>query len=482
MILIGGAAATALQGRGALQDIEQLDLFKSVVKWSKSVRRVKDIVPTMERAFKEAQSGTPGPVFVEIPIDVLYPEQVVRDLYKVPTGKSLTSKMIARYLKWHVNRLFAGASEQVVSGKIKPDIPQYAASKVTQVAQKLQEAQRPVFLIGAQAVLDVENVEALATAVEKIGAPVYLSSMARGLLGKNHPLQMRHKRRNALKDADFVLLAGVPVDFRLEYGNHIRGRSCYVSINLSQVDLKKNRRPNIGVLGSPSQFLRDLAAQMPEGERWSDWKASLREMQAARETEIQQTALQRVDRVNPLHLCQQVEQLSSAETIFVADGGDFVGTASYIVQPPGPLTWLDPGPFGTLGVGAGFALGAKLVRPDANVWIIYGDGSVGYSLAEFDTFVRHNIPVIALVGNDAGWTQIARDQVVFFNDLVATELTDTDYHAAAVGFGGAGVKVDDPELVPEVLQEALDTAVSGQPILINALIGKTDFRKGSLSV
>lgn len=482
VVLIGGAAATALQGRGALQDIEQLALFKSVVKWSKSVRRVKDIVPTMERAFKEAQSGVPGPVFVEIPIDVLYQEEVVRDLYKAPAGKSLMSKLVARYLKWHVNRLFAGASAQVVSGKIKPEFPHYSASKVTQVAQKLLASEKPVFLIGAQAMLDVPHVEALAAALDKIGVPVYLSSMARGLLGKDHPLQMRHKRRNALREADFVLLAGVPVDFRLDYGNHIRGRSFYVSVNLSKVDLKKNRRPNLGVLGSPSHFLRDLAAQMPAGDRWGEWKAALQEMQAAREAEIQRTALQRVDRVNPLYLCQQVEQLSNAETIFVADGGDFVGTASYIVQPPGPLTWLDPGPFGTLGVGAGFALGAKLVRPDANVWIIYGDGSVGYSLAEFDTFARHNIPVIALVGNDAGWTQIAREQVVFFNDPVATELVDADYHAAAVGFGGAGLKVDDPELVPEVLEQALNTAVSGKPILINALIGKTDFRKGSLSV
>ena len=482
MILIGGAAATALQGRGALQDIEQLDLFKSVVKWSKSVRRVKDIVPTMGRAFKEAQSGVPGPVFVEIPIDVLYNEAVVREQYKLPAGKSLGSKIVGRYLKWHVNRLFAGASEQVVSGKIKPDIPQYAASKVTQVARKLQEAQKPVFLIGAQAMLDVPHVQELATALEKIGVPVYLSSMARGLLGKNHPLQMRHKRRDALKEADFVLLAGVPVDFRLDYGNHIRGRSFYVSVNLSKVDLKKNREPNLGVLGAPSQFLRDLAAQMPEGERWADWKATLREAQDAREAEIQETALQRVERLNPLYLCQEVEKLSNEKTIFVADGGDFVGTAAYIVQPPGPLTWLDPGPFGTLGVGAGFALGAKLVRPDANVWIIYGDGSVGYSLAEFDTFVRHNIPVIALVGNDAGWTQIAREQVVFFQDRVATELVDTDYHVAAIGFGGAGVKVEDPELVPEVLQDALNTAVNAQPILINAMIGSTDFRKGSLSV
>ena len=127
-------------------------------------------------------------------------------------------------------------------------------------------------------------------------------------------------------------------------------------------------------------------------------------------------------------------------------------------------------------------MGAKLVRPDANVWIIYGDGSVGYTLSEFDTFVRHNVPVIALVGNDAGWTQIAREQVEIFEDLVATELAHTDYHAAAMGFGGSGYKVDDPELVPEVLSQAKEDAANGRTVLINALIGKTDFRKGSISM
>lgn len=482
VILLGGAAATALQGRGALQDIDQLSLFKSVVKWSKSVRRVKEIVPTIERAFKEAKSGVPGPVFVELPIDTLYAESLVRSLYNIPPGKSIGSKIISRYLNRHVNRLFAGAGEQVVAGKIVPHIPQPAAAKIDQVAHKLIEAKRPVFLVGAQTVLDVEQVHALATAVAKINAPVFLSSMARGLLGKNHPLHIRHQRRNALKEADFVLLAGVPVDFRLDYGNQIRRGAFTVSANLSKVDLKKNRRPDIGVLGDPGLFLRELARRIPDGERWTGWKATLRERHEARDAQIKKMALEPSSRINPLYLCREMEKLGDAETILVADGGDFVGTASYIVQPPGPLTWLDPGPFGTLGVGAGFALGAKLVRPQATVWILYGDGSVGYSLAEFDTFARHHVPVIALVGNDAGWSQIAREQIEIFNDPVATELVDTDYHAAAIGFGGAGFKVSDPELVPEMLRRARDTAVNGQPVLLNALIGKSDFRKGSISM
>ena len=218
--------------------------------------------------------------------------------------------------------------------------------------------------------------------------------MARGLLGKGHPLQMRHKRRKALKEADFVLLAGVPCDFRLDYGRHFRRSAFYVSANRSRRDLTKNRRPNIGVLGDPGRFLKALAAQCPPGEHWTIWRGTLRQRDDERSAEIQQQSGEPADPINPLFLCSELEKTLRPDTVLVADGGDFVATASYLVSPPGPLTWLDPGAFGTLGVGAGFALGAKLCRPEADVWILYGDGSVGYSLAEFDTFARHNLPVI----------------------------------------------------------------------------------------
>jgi acetolactate synthase-1/2/3 large subunit len=166
----------------------------------------------------------------------------------------------------------------------------------------------------------------------------------------------------------------------------------------------------------------------------------------------------------------------------VADGGDFVATASYITAPRGPLSWLDPGPFGTLGVGAGFALGAKLCRPQAEVWIVYGDGSAGYSIAEFDTFVRHGLPVVAVVGNDASWGQIARDQVHLLRDDVGTTLARTAYHTVAEGFGARGLLLDDPGQVVSVLNEAKRIAAAGTPVLVNALIGKTEFRKGSISM
>ncbi len=501
VVLLGGAAPTALQGRGALQDIDQMSLFTSVVKWSKAVRRVRDLAPALEEAFRQAQSGAPGPVFVECPVDLLYDEAMVRQLYgSARPGKTPGQRLTNAYLRWHVNRLFSGAGLRQAGPAIHIDPPAPDPSRVRQAAERLRKARRPLLIVGSQATLDAAQVDQVAAALERIGAPVYLSGMARGLLGRDHSLQMRHKRREALREADFVLLAGLPCDFRLDYGRHIRGSAFYVSANRSREDMVKNRRPDLGVLGDPGLFLRLLAVELARSETgqsaadlrpsqdaghptpWLPWLAELRQRDDARNDEIAAQALQSTGHVNPLHLLAELDRAVGPQTILVADGGDFVGSAAYVVQPPGPLSWLDPGPFGTLGVGAGFALGAKLCRPEAEVWILYGDGSAGYSLAEFDTFVRHGLPVIAVVGNDAGWSQIAREQVEIFGDDVATVLAHSDYHRVAEGFGGAGFRLDDPELAGEVLQQARQAAAAGRPALVNAILGRSDFRKGSISM
>ena len=484
VVLIGGAAPTLLKGRGALQDIEQIPLVRSIVKWSKAVRRVADLVPTMQTAFRKAQEGVPGPVFVECPVDLLYDEVLVRSWYSdAAGGRSLAARMTGAYLRWHANRLFAGPRGEDDVAYVAVEPPAVQADKIKQAAHALDQAERPVMLIGSQAVQRAADVAAVAQATARIGVPVYLSGMARGLLGKGHPLQMRHKRRMALKEADLVILAGVPCDFRLNYGKHFRRSAFYIAANRRRRTLAKNRRPDISVPGDPGQFLRALAALRPEGDHWRVWRGTLRGRDDARYDEIQQQA--RADaggKINPLHLCQALENTLSPDAVLVADGGDFVATASYIVSPPGPLTWLDPGAFGTLGVGAGFALAAKLCRPDADVWIIYGDGSAGYSLAEFDTFARHQLPVIAVVGNDAGWTQIAREQVEILKDDVGTVLAHTDYHRVAEGFGGTGILLSDPAMIPQALSYAREAAAAGHPVLINAILGKTDFRKGSISM
>jgi acetolactate synthase-like protein len=483
VVLIGGAAPTALQGRGALQDIDQAALMRPHVKWLRQVRRVHDLGPAVESAFRIAQEGVPGPVFVECPVDLLYDEATIRKWYGAERGgKRLADRAVKTYLRWHVNRMFAGAQGFAPGPEIRVAPPHPNAQQIAALSRRLAQAQRPVILIGSQALLDPAGAGDLAAAVANLGAPVYLSGMARGLLGRDHPLQMRHKRREALKEADFVLLAGVACDFRLDYGNHIRHSAFYAAINRSKDDLNKNRKPNLAILGDPARGLRTLADLAAPAARWAAWVASLRARDEERNREIVTQAHESTRAVNPIQLCRLIDERIGPDSILIGDGGDIVATAAYIVQPPGPLRWLDPGAFGTLGVGAGFALGAKLVHPEADVWVIFGDGSVGYSLSEFDTFVRHGAPVLAVVGNDASWSQIAREQVEMLGDAVGTELAHSDYDRVVAGFGAVGFRTDDPELTPDALDAAMRAASAGAPALVNTILGKTDFRKGSISM
>jgi acetolactate synthase-1/2/3 large subunit len=293
---------------------------------------------------------------------------------------------------------------------------------------------------------------------------------------------MRHQRRSALREADCVLLAGVPCDFRLDYGRHVRRSAALIAANRSAAEARRNRRPTVAAIGDAGRLLQRLAEQLGDRAHRAGWIEQLRARDAAREAEIDAQAAKEGPHVNPIAFFRALDRAAGENAVLVADGGDFVATASYIVRPRGPLAWLDPGAFGTLGVGAGFAIGAALCRPETQTWVIFGDGACGYGLAEFDTFVRHRIPVIAVVGNDAGWTQIAREQVKVLGDDVGTVLARSDYHAVAAGFGAEGIVVRTNAEVPEALARARAVARSGKPVLVNVWLDKTDFREGSISM
>ena len=526
VILIGGAAPTALQGRGALQDINQRPLVAPHVKRFIKIRRVRDLGPAVDEAFAVAQAGVPGPVFIECPVDLLYDEASIRQWYADAAGKgsSVADRLLRFYLNRHVKKMFDG-SATVIAPQVRPLEPPRARDASLKAAlAALAKAERPLLVIGSQALVLSKEAAHLAAAVTKLGIPVYLSGMARGLLGRDHPLQMRHQRRQALREADCVLLAGVPCDFRLDYGKHVRRGATLIAANRSTKDAHLNRKPDIAAIGDAGLFLQALAqafspvpaasvraspdssvraepsssvrVELPvlssvEGveaaaraanARLASWIAQLRGRDAERELDIDQQAQASGEFVNPIALFRTLEKQLGDNAVLVADGGDFVATASYVLHPRTPLSWLDPGAFGTLGVGAGFALGAALARPGSEVWIVLGDGASGYGLVEFDTFVRHGIPVIALVGNDAGWTQIAREQVKMLHDDVATVLARTDYHAVAAGFGAEGIVVKTMSEVPAALARARALAHSGRPVLVNVWLDKTEFREGSLSM
>jgi Thiamine pyrophosphate-requiring enzymes [acetolactate synthase, pyruvate dehydrogenase (cytochrome), glyoxylate carboligase, phosphonopyruvate decarboxylase] len=471
VVVLGGATAGILKGRGSLQDIDQMALVRSQMKWKAVATRVCDIAPLLTTAFERAQEGVPGPVFLELPVDLLYDEKTVRQWFeKAGGGNPLQQWYIRRYLR---RQFQAGA------GIPKPrvvTIEEPSDNALRKVAARLANSQRPVMVVGSQA-----SSPAVAQAIDLIGVPAYLSGMSRGLLGAAHRLQMRHRRKEALRRADLVILAGVPADFRLNYGRDIARDAVFISANRSSVDLKKNRKPDVALHVDPGAFLVKLAPLVQRTDREA-WIRTLRGADEEREREIVASASEQSEYLNPVALCQAIERAMSPKSIIIADGGDFVSTASYIVRPRAPLSWLDPGPFGTLGVGAGFAIGAAVSRPDDERWILYGDGALGFSLAEFDTFARHHIPVIAVVANDGCWTQIYREQIDILGDDTGCMLARADYHLAAEGLGGCGLLVKDPEEIDETLQEAKRLAASGRPVLVNAWIGKNAFRKGSISM
>ncbi|XP_061734713.1 2-hydroxyacyl-CoA lyase 2 [Nerophis ophidion] len=490
LLLIGGAAGTLLQGRGALQDIDQMSLFKPLCKFCASVRTVRDIVPVVRKALAAAQSGTPGPVFIEFPIDTLYPFHLVSREFAVKNPpKGMMGKIVSWYINNHLMNIFAGAWEQSDVSPLPVDIPQATSKEVQNCIELLSRAEKPVFLLGSQATLPPTPVDDIRRALEELGIPCFLGGMSRGMLGKDSPIHIRQNRRDALKEADLVILAGTVCDFRLSYGRVLSRRSKIIAVNRDKTQLLKNSdmfwKPTIAIQGDAGSFLVQLSKGLKGHRCPVEWSESLKAGDSVKENTNRTKAAEKTEHhLNPLKVLHLLDELMADDSIIVADGGDFVGSAAYIMRPRGPLRWLDPGAFGTLGVGGGFALGAKLCRPESEVWIIYGDGSLGYSVAEFDTFTRHKTPVIAVVGNDACWSQISREQVPILGSNVACGLAFTDYHIVADGYGGKGylIRREDEQQLSEIIRKAQKQSREGKATLLNVLIGKTNFREGSISV
>ncbi|XP_059174178.1 2-hydroxyacyl-CoA lyase 2-like [Physella acuta] len=491
LLLIGGAAATLLKGRGALQDIDQISLFKPLCKYCATVKTVRDIVPTLRKALQIAQSGTPGPVFVEFPIDTLYPYHLVRKEIgmKDKGPASLGQKIVDWYLNNHLSTLFAGAWESRETGPLQVHHPKASNAQIQKCIELISRAKKPVILLGSQATLPPTPVEDLRKALETLGIPCFLGGMSRGLLGRYSSIQVRQQRREALREADLIVLAGAVCDFRLSYGRVFPRKTKIISINRDKDQLLKNSdmfwKPTLAVQSDVASFLVSVIGKLKGYKCDPDWVKTLQTRDQEKEAANVAKCSEVTDvHLNPVKVLHAVENVLSDDAILVADGGDFVATAAYILRPRGPLRWLDPGAFGTLGVGGGFALGAKLCRPESDVWIIYGDGSLGYSIVEFDTYTRHKTPILAVVGNDASWMQIAREQVPMFGTDVACKLEFCNYETAAEGLGGKGFRLDrtNEGEMEKVLHKALELSRSGSSVLINVLIGKTNFREGSISV
>lgn len=411
---------------------------------------------------------------------------MVKEWYGRRTKKSqsFSEKLINWYLRRHSDKLFACEYDSKKLDEIEPEIIPFEIDEkdAQKVASQIKNAKSPVLVVGSQATLLVDEIHKLIAAIELLQIPTFLSGMARGLLIPDHPLHFMHGRSKALKTADLVILAGVPMDFRLNYGRAINKKAFLISINRDIELTKKNRKADLGIEADPSRLIQAASNYYLHEGKFTSWIEEVQGYQEEGLKKIKKYSLKKTDYINPLVLCKEINKKLDDKSILIGDGGDFIATASYLVHPRNPLSWLDPGPFGTLGIGAGFALASKLVRPEEEVWLLWGDGASGYGLIEFDSFVRHNIPIIAVIGNDAGWSQIERDQVEYLHDNVGTDLKYNNYHQLARSLGAEGLFIQNVDDISKMLNKAKQLVKNGIPVLVNAFLGKTDFRKGSISM
>lgn len=450
LVCIGGAGPKMLSDMGSLQDMDHVGLMRSITKWSVQVPAVNRIGEYIDAAFRIAQGNVPGPVFLEMPLDLL---MNMNDDKELPATRPLE----------------------------EPPRPTADPRALERAVALLEGAERPCFLVGSQVRWSPMRDE-LPAILEKLGAPVFLNGMARGTLPHQSPLLFSRSRRFALSQADVVFVLGTPFDFRVDYGRTPtwNADAKIVQIDLDGVELGRNRRVDVAIHGD-SGLVLDALARAAKPKARDAWLAAVRADEDKRRAKMQAEIDDAGSPPNPLRVCAELGKRLGPNDVVIGDGGDFVATAAYVLKLERPQVWMDPGPLGTLGVGPGYAMAAKLVRPDSNVVLVYGDGSFGLHGIEFEAMARQGIPVIALIGNDAGWTQIRRGQVEMYGTerAVATALDYTRYEKIVEACGGKGFWVE----TVEELGPALDAAFAAKvPTCINVKVAKSDFRKGAISV
>jgi acetolactate synthase-1/2/3 large subunit len=447
MMVIGGRSPNFLAGRGSLQEMEQLDLFRTITKWRCAIPSAAKIPELMTIAFRHAFAGKPGPVFIEIATDVLL---------EMPEEENV---------EW---------PSQYRHSPRAPADPEALA----QAAALLERSERPAILAGSQIYWDDAGGPLRALA-ERLHAPVFLNGMARGALVPEHPLFFTHVRKEALSRADAVLVVGATLDFRVNYGRPptFGEKTELVQIDRDQTELGRNRPCAVGLCADTWSACGQLVQALEAGgeARRRDWVADLRAKEAARQAKLEEACRSDARPMTHYRFARGVAQAVDDDTIIVGDGGDVVAVASKVIPRRKLGTWMDPGPLGTLGVGPSFAMAAKVVHPDKKVLIVFGDGSFGLNGFDLESCLRQKLPVVCVVGHDAAWGQIRGPQIAFYGEerAVATGLAPTRYDRVVEALGGQGEHVEDPAQIPAAIRRGFE---SGTVYCVNCPIDPTTLR------
>lgn len=438
VLVLGGRAPALRWGRGSLQEIDHVPFVRPLTKLAATPDTTAEIPGLVDEALAKAISPHSGPTFLDFPMDHVFSEA------EEPSSE-------AALLTPHLG---AGAD----------------GNAIERAGALLAQAERPVIMAGTNLYWGHGEV-ALRALVEELGIPVFLNGLARGCVPADHDLFYSRARGTALKGADVALVIGVPMDFRLGFGDSFGPDTELIAIDVAE-PLREHPRPVAaelyGALPATLDALREAAGGGPDRSGWHEQLRKVEEEKHAAE------AAELGDERAPLHPMRVYAGLAEVidrNAIVVCDGGDFVSYAGRVVDSYEPGCWLDPGPFGCLGTGPGYALAAKLARPERQVVLLLGDGAFGFSGLEFDTLARHGVNVVGVMGNNGIWALEKHPMEFLYGYSVAAELRpETRYDEVVRALGGHGELVERPEQLRGALERSFS---AGVPALVNALTDPT---------
>ncbi len=440
MLVIGGRHMIRQELKGGLQEMDHTRLFHSITKWAATAWQVDRLADYVATAARNAFAGRGGPVFLDIPMDVQF---------------DMVEETAIRYPSAYRQSAGFGADEATLE----------------EIIGQLARAERVMIFAGAGSRAGEEN--RLAGLADVLQAPTYVNSRARGSLPYGHPLLGNHLRSKAMAEAEVVLALGVDWDFRTSYGDSISRDAVVIQIDADAGKVGWNRPAHLGVVADPMTVVSQLVDRGSEISRVDTpvWTKEIMEGEAEKSASAEIASVDDSSPVSPQRFAREVAAFFGPDSIVSVDGGDIVSTTARWLQTSTPGHVLDPGPFGTLGTGAPYAIAAKTVFPERTVGIVFGDGGFGFNGMEYDTMVRLGLPIIGVVGNDGVWSNIKTFHRMAYPDrLVATDLGVRPYHEMVRGLGGYGEFVDDPNEIRPALERA---RASGLPSLINVHIAET---------
>lgn len=433
VVVLGGRAPEIRWGTGALQELDHPPLLAPITKLAMTSSGPDSVARDIEAAFRTAITPHRGPVFVD----------------------------------FHMDHLFSAAP--ALAGGVEPVAPiEPDAESIEAVASLLSESDRPVLVLGSDVWADRAD-EAARILAEEVRLPVITNGQGRGILPSGHELLVSRARGKAFSQADLVIVAGTPLDFRLGYGQFGTARVVHIADAPSQ--LAGHVDTAATVAGDLTTVFADLAEAVRKRDvdprRHAGWVADLADIAAAALAGDAELLSSDADPIHPVRIYGELNRILAEDAIVIGDGGDFVSFAGRHVEPRRPGGWLDPGPYGCLGTGPGYAIAARLARPGAQVVLLLGDGAAGFSLTDVDTLVRHGLPVVIVCGNNGMWgLEKYPMQMLYGYDVAADLRPETRYDQVVAALGGAGEMVTRPDGIAPALERAF---AAGVPYLVNVI-------------